>query len=250
VSIGEVLAEARRQAGLTIPQVSQRTCIRETIIRGIEHDDYSACGGDFYARGHIRSIAGVVGADPEPLIREYDATQRAPQSITAAEVFQPVTPIRLRERRRLNWTAVLALALAALAGFGVYHYAFAPGRNAARSSPPPPSPHLSHNLAARGSPSPAPSTTPASHPYAHKVVISLTAKTDCWVGFYTPSGAYLSQSYLTAGTTERWVFRRAVNMRIGNPAGVTLTVNGKNKATGSTTQPITLSLGPGRHISS
>ena len=78
MSIGEGLAEARRQAGLTITQVSQRTRLRETIIRGIERDDYSACGGDFYARGHIRSIADVVGADPGPLIWEYDATQRPP----------------------------------------------------------------------------------------------------------------------------------------------------------------------------
>ena len=34
MSIGEVPAAARRQAGLTTTQVSQRTCIRETIIRG------------------------------------------------------------------------------------------------------------------------------------------------------------------------------------------------------------------------
>ncbi len=32
--IGETLAEARRQAGLTVTQVSERTRIRETIIRG------------------------------------------------------------------------------------------------------------------------------------------------------------------------------------------------------------------------
>ena len=76
MSIGDTLAEARRQAGLTVTQVSQRTCIRETIIRGIEQGDYSACGGDFYARGHIRSIARAVGVDPEPLIREYDADPR------------------------------------------------------------------------------------------------------------------------------------------------------------------------------
>ncbi|HUC27573.1 MAG TPA: helix-turn-helix domain-containing protein, partial [Streptosporangiaceae bacterium] len=36
MSIGDTLAAARRQAGLTVTQVSQRTCIRETIIRGIE----------------------------------------------------------------------------------------------------------------------------------------------------------------------------------------------------------------------
>ena len=80
MSIGTTLAEARRQAGLTPTQVSQQTRLRETIIQGIESDDYSACGGDFYARGHIRAIARVVGADPVPLIEEYDRTRRAPDS--------------------------------------------------------------------------------------------------------------------------------------------------------------------------
>ena len=115
MSIGDALAEGRRQAGLTITQVSQRTCIRETIIRGIERGDFSGCGGDFYARGHIRSIACAVGVNPEPLIAEYDATMGAPQAISAADVFQPVTPVKLRERRRPNWTAAMALALSVLA---------------------------------------------------------------------------------------------------------------------------------------
>ena len=75
--IGEALAGARRQADLTVAEVSERTRIRATIIRAIENDDYSACGGDFYARGHIRSIAKVVGTDPELLIREYDTAHRA-----------------------------------------------------------------------------------------------------------------------------------------------------------------------------
>ena len=47
MTIGETLAKARRSSGLTITQVSERTRVRETIIRGIEEDDYSACGGDF-----------------------------------------------------------------------------------------------------------------------------------------------------------------------------------------------------------
>lgn len=64
MSIGEDLAGARRRAGLTVAQVSERTCVRQTIICGIEGDDYSACGGDFYARGHIRAIARVVGLIP------------------------------------------------------------------------------------------------------------------------------------------------------------------------------------------
>jgi hypothetical protein len=78
VPIGEALAQARHQAGLTVAEVSQQTRIRETIISKIEEDDYSECGGDFYARGHIRAIAKVVGTDPEPLIQEYDTRHRAP----------------------------------------------------------------------------------------------------------------------------------------------------------------------------
>ncbi len=78
MGIGGALEAARTHAGLSITQVSERTRIREALIRGIEHDDYSACGGDYYARGHIRAIASVVGADPVPLIQEYDAAHLPP----------------------------------------------------------------------------------------------------------------------------------------------------------------------------
>jgi len=84
VKIGGALAEARSEAGLTITEVSKRTRIRETIIRDIERDDYSACGGDFYARGHIRAIARVVGTDPVPLIEQYDAARLPPPDPAAA----------------------------------------------------------------------------------------------------------------------------------------------------------------------
>jgi cytoskeletal protein RodZ len=134
VSIGEALEQARRQAGLTVTEVSQQTRIRETIIRGIEHDDYSSCGGDFYARGHIRSIARAAGVDPEPLIAEYDAANRAPYTMTAAEAFEPVRPVSPvrpvrparpvgpRKRPTMNWTMVLVIALALVLGFLVYHF--------------------------------------------------------------------------------------------------------------------------------
>src|SRR5215813_14833375 len=87
VSIGETLAEARRQSGLTVTQVSQQTRIRESIIRAIEQGDFSPCAGDFYARGHIRSIAEVVGVDPVPLIREYDEEHGPPGGMRAAQIF-------------------------------------------------------------------------------------------------------------------------------------------------------------------
>jgi hypothetical protein len=113
VSIGEALTKARTQAGLTVTQVSDQTRIRETIITGIEGDDFSACGGELYVRGYIRSIASAVGADPEPLIREYEAAQLGPPA-GADEADEPVVPISRRERRLPGWITlgvVLALGL-------------------------------------------------------------------------------------------------------------------------------------------
>jgi cytoskeletal protein RodZ len=72
VTVGEALAEARYRAGLTVDEVSERTRIREAVIRCIEEDDYDACGGDLYVHGYVRAIAGAIGIDAQPLIREYD----------------------------------------------------------------------------------------------------------------------------------------------------------------------------------
>jgi cytoskeletal protein RodZ len=131
VSIGEALAEARREAGLTVAQVSQRTRIRQTIIRGIEGDDYSVCGGDFYARGHIRSIAKVVAADPRPLIKEFDTTHRAPGAISATGIDELVTLSRASGRRPsravMAGVALAGLALLVTLGLAGYQLLAGPG---------------------------------------------------------------------------------------------------------------------------
>jgi cytoskeletal protein RodZ len=134
VGIGEALAQARGRAGLTVTEVSQRTRIRETIIRGIEDDDYSACGGDFYARADIRSIAKAVGADPEPLIREYDEVHRAPGVLSAVSLDELFTSAEESGQRRRSWTPVLVLALVIMLGIAGYVFLSGPSRRA--STPP------------------------------------------------------------------------------------------------------------------
>ena len=118
MSIGEALAEARRRADLTVTEVSHQTRIRETIITGIEGNDYSACGGDLYVRGYIRSIAQAVGADPEPLISEYDTARLAPRPI-ADDWTEPVPPVRKRRRLRLSWIVALVLVWLGVAAYNL-----------------------------------------------------------------------------------------------------------------------------------
>jgi cytoskeletal protein RodZ len=238
VSIGDTLAEARRQAGLTITQVSQETRIRESIIRAIEQGDFTPCGGDFYARGHIRSIAEVVGTDPVPLIREYDEEHGPPGGMRASQIFEPATPIKIREPRKLHLGRVLAVALLAVVGFGAYHLYTT--RNT----------HPSATAAARVAPAvtvtPKVTATPAT-PKAvvpkDEAVVTLTATSDCWVGFSSPTGQSLSQVVVHAGQTMTWNEKHPVSMVIGNPPGVHVSVNGKPEPM-STVNVVTLKINP------
>jgi cytoskeletal protein RodZ len=242
VSIGDTLAEARRQAGLTITQVSQRTRIRESIIRAIEQGDFSPCGGDFYARGHIRSIASVVGADPAPLIREYDEEHGPPGGLRAAEVFEPVTPIKIREPRRFRLGTVVAVLLLAAIGYGAYHLVSTRDAHASANT--------ADTLRPAASPKPHPTVEPTQAPATHhavaakpEAVIKLTAVQNCWVGLLNTSGKQVYQGLITAGNTMTWREQHPVNMVIGNPAGIKLTVNGKTE-TPNSLQVVTVSIDP------
>jgi cytoskeletal protein RodZ len=63
-----------------VAQVGQQTGISEALITALDSNDYSAYGSDSRARSYIRRIAGAVGADPEPLIREYNRPTTAAAS--------------------------------------------------------------------------------------------------------------------------------------------------------------------------
>lgn len=240
MSIGETLAEARHEAGLTIAQVSQRTRIRESIVRAVEQGDFSPCGGDFYARGHIRSIAEVVGTDPAPLLREYDGTHE-PAGITAAEAFSPTTPIKIREprRRRFPVGVIAIVLLLAVIGYGSYRL-IAPSGNGHSAAPAVPA-----KSAATATPkaSPTASPSPSSSPVPRKTVISLTAFQDCWVNATLPNGTQVYQGTLPAGKTVTWTYKHKVNIEIGNPSGVRIKVNGK-VVKANTIQVVTMHVNP------
>jgi transcriptional regulator with XRE-family HTH domain len=244
VSIGDALAEARRQAGLTITQVSQRTCIRETIIRGIERNDFSACGGDFYARGHIRSIARAVGTDPEPLIREYDATQGAPEQITAADVFEPSTPIKLKERRRPNWSLAMLVVLALIVGVATYHFLGGPAKSDPRATSQTTSTKTSAHHAARhhATKKTDASTQPQHHKHRTVIVVSATTS-DCWVYLTTTNYRLIFQGVIPAGTSKTFYLHHKALLRFGDPQAVTLKVNGKTRSPGAPGSTLTIGRG-------
>jgi len=244
VSIGESLAGARRQAGLTITQVSQQTRIRESIIRDIEQGDFAACGGDFYARGHIRSIAGVVGTDPVPLITEYDADHGPPHPLRAADVFGPSKPIKIRERRSPSLTMIVVVVLLAIIGYASYRLVSA---HSGKSGHPAAAATVSIRPSVRPSvrPKPTAKASPKVAPTPSDVVINVAAgPEDCWVLVTKASdGSQLYQGLVLAGTSMTWTENEAVDIRLGNPGSIVLTVDGKRQSI-NTLLPVTLSYSP------
>ena len=237
MSIGEVLANARDQAGLSIAQVSEQTRIRQGIIQGIEADDYAVCGGDFYVRGHIRSIAHAVGTDPEPLIEEYDQDFSDTGPISATGIEELVARSRPPQRPRLNPAVLIAAAVVVVLGVGGYLLSTGLGH---RGSPPPAA--APNSLAGHSG-----SASPAAAQAGRAVVVRLTSPHGTSVVFTTPSGQYLSRTYAAAGTAVTYTLHRAVHIKLSNPAGVRLTVDGKNPLPAHPAAgPVTLSLGPGR----
>ncbi len=75
MSTGSMIQQAREAAGLSLDDVAEATKIRSSILAAMEHDDFSHCGGDVYARGQLRSIAAVVGLDPEDVVESFDRGQ-------------------------------------------------------------------------------------------------------------------------------------------------------------------------------
>ena len=114
------------------------------------------CGGDLYVRGYIRSIAQAVGTDPEPLIRQYNTAQPAPQAITD-EAAEPVTFTRTGEWLWRAWFALVALVAVGL-WFVAFH-TLAGSRHATSAVPSARAHPVTHRPAGHGSQAPpAPKT--------------------------------------------------------------------------------------------
>ncbi|TDD83737.1 helix-turn-helix domain-containing protein [Actinomadura rubrisoli] len=229
MSIGETLAKERQQAGLSVTQVSLQTRIRETVIRGMETDDFSTCGGNFYARGHIRSISRVIGIDPEPLVSEFDAAHGgAPQPVSAVSAFEPEQPVAFRERRSPNWSAAMALALALVLVYGIVQVVGHGGGREQRTA---------QQVAGTPSAPAAPRPPKAAPPKNGAPVVSaprksvelrVKAKRTTWFSVRGDKGRLLYGGVLRTGEERRWTAKKKISVVIGVGGSVRLTVNGKD----------------------
>ncbi|WP_030745499.1 RodZ domain-containing protein [Streptomyces sp. NRRL F-5135] len=230
-SIGQALQEARIAARLTVDEVSASTRVRVPIVQAIEQDDFSRCGGDVYARGHIRMLAGKVGLDPDPLIARFDAEHGGrPAPTPAAPLFEAE---RIRpERRRPNWTAAMVAAIVAVIGFvGFTMFSGGDGdtktKQVAEGSEPDqngakPTPTTS------GGAKPAESESAIAAVPHDKVTVKLSA-TDgkSWISAKAYDGKLLYDGILDEGDSKTFQDEKRIDLVLGNAGAIELFVNGK-----------------------
>jgi cytoskeletal protein RodZ len=252
MSVGEELARARSQAGLSIDDVAAATKIRASLLAAMEGDDFGRCGGDVYARGHIRSIAHAVGADAEPLVETFDAEHGGAPEPTPP-VPEPGSPIPDRDvherpgRRRPHWllaAAIVFVVVCVLAGVGVARGSFSakspgqsarssPGPSVTKSSPDPTgSPRPSRSSASAStspstSPSPSPSPSASTKPASHGVTVALRVTgSQSWCRFTNEAGSVLYSGVLAHGQSKKFSAHKKLKVRIGDTRQVDLIVNG------------------------
>lgn len=116
--IGPQLRAARERLRLSIDQLAERTRIRPHVIEALEIDDFVPCGGDFYARGHLRTLARVLGLDAAPLLETY-AERYADAPVDPRRVFEAELasgrggPIK-GTRGGPNWSVLVAAVMAVI----------------------------------------------------------------------------------------------------------------------------------------
>jgi len=254
---GAALAASRERARLSVEDVAAATRIRSTLVRAIERDEYERCGGEVYARGHIRSIAHVVGADAEGLVADFDRRYgRQLPKLTVAPISTIGEPVREITRKATKsapkWPAaaiaVLALVVVLLAVSWVV------GRRAERGTPPlAGGTAVATAPASTGTPSAATSATPSSTapsttapatttpPTPPGVTVHLQVTADAsWVRVTSSTGIQLYEGILTEGQGKDFHDPTALALRFGNAPVVEVTVNGTKIGRPCTTQVCSL----------
>ncbi|MER0244195.1 RodZ domain-containing protein [Streptomyces sp. HSW2009] len=233
-SVGRVLQQARIGAGLTVDEVSTATRVRIPIVHGIEQDDFSRCGGDVYARGHIRSLARAVGVDPAPLIAQFDEEHGGrPEPTGAAPLFEAE---RIRsEPRRPNWTAAMVAAIVAVVGFVGFTLVSGGGDDGEASTAadttgtakPSDTPEKGKQ-SKPADPKPDPTESAIAAAPANKVTVKLTAADrQAWISAKDHNGRLLHVGVLERGVSKTFTDSQRIDLVLGDAGAVKLFVNGK-----------------------
>ncbi len=241
--LGAAVRAAREAAGLSLAEVSERTRVRAGVLTEIERDDFSHCGGDVYAKGHLRAIASAVGADPRPWIEQYDELHGT-AAPTATAVFESETAAPVR-KGGANWSAIMAAALVVAVGLVAVQVVSSsddPARDTTTVAEPEPTPSES---ATDDEPDDDP--TQVAEAEREDVTVRMTALPGAlsWVSVTNAGGEVLYEGNVADGESKTFRDKTKINVLSGCASAIELTVNGTDVGSpGGECSPVTVRFTP------
>lgn len=222
ISIGADLQSAREAAGLTLEEVAEKTKLRKSVVVAIERDDFSHCGGEVYARGHIRVLANLYRIDSTYLIEQFDKTFGVAE--TALDDLAHATSQNLDRRMNISWKALSGIAAAALVVAVVVSNQL-PNNQATIAAPE----SSASTPAATLSPSESQSL-PAVASVDDGVTVRLTVvKSYSWISVTAADGTSLFTGQLEKGEVREFKDPQVLRLVIGNAGAVSVNVNGADQ---------------------
>ena len=223
MSLGSLITQARKSAGLSIEDLSASTNIRTSLLREMESDSFSNCGGETYARGHIRNIATKLGVDPLIFIAAFEEEQvQTDRSIK--DLLLENSVMRLPDRaRKVSWKVLATISVASLFVVGLAQIVISN-----TSSMDIPEPIAS--ITATESATPSPEATPTEEATVStgtgvQLIVSAT-RAKSWLFVSDAAGRTLFSGQIARGTAKTFSTDVSLNVKVGNAGGVDLTVNG------------------------
>lgn len=230
MALGQILVNARKVAGISLEDLSKRTNIRESLLREFEADKCINAGGDTYARGHLRTIARVMGIDPEPLIAAFDEEHAHERRPIHDQLVESNVTLGIPEKSKITYKQLIALSLVGIvAVFGISFIVNSTG-SGSNSTGQSSKPSASASPTASAAPSASESQNSEVKTYSSgsDVQVKLEAiNGSSWLFVSDAAGITLYSGRATQGETFLFSSTETVNLRVGNAGAVKLTVNGK-----------------------
>jgi cytoskeleton protein RodZ len=114
MSLGSLITQARKSAGLSIEDLSAATNIRGSLLREMESDSFGNCGGETYARGHIRNIATKLGVDPLIFIAAFEEEQMQVDRSMQDLLVEKGVMKEPQEARKVSWKVLATISVSSL----------------------------------------------------------------------------------------------------------------------------------------
>ena len=237
MTLGSLIAKAREGAALSIEDLAGATSIRPSLLRDIESNNFSHCGGQTYARGHIRNIAKRLNADETEFLRMYEEEQAIEKRTMQDLLVENNIMRKPSTKRKVSWKSLLVISVASLGIAGVAQIvvsnistvgtATIDIATAADVTTTQPTVSAAPSASASESATPAPSEQSSfSTGTGVKVVIN-AARAKSWIFVSDAAGRTLFSGQMSMGASHVFTSDNRLDFKVGNAGGVDLEVNGK-----------------------